>query len=325
MACTIIAVTEQHQGELKKPGFEVISEARRLADGCGGKVIAVVLGSGIDGLTASPAHYGADAVIKADDQKLASYHPDYYAAVIRNAAESVQAGLILMPATDMGKDLAPRVAAMLDAGLAQDCLKLELKGDVLEAERPMYAGKAIARVAVRSKVKVATLRPNVIAAAAPDASKSAPVEALTVPDTAAKLNVVSVKKAEGASLDVAEADIIVTGGRGMKDAGNFKLLETLAGILGGAVGATRAAVDAGWRPHADQVGQTGKTVSPNLYMMFGASGSIQHWAGMSGAKCIVAVNKNPEAPIMEKADYSIVGDLFEVVPALTEAIQKIKG
>ncbi|MBN2104695.1 electron transfer flavoprotein subunit alpha/FixB family protein [bacterium] len=325
MANNILVITEQTQGEFRKSSFEALSEARRLADQAGGSVAALVIGSGLDDLTKMPAQYGADIVLKADDDQVSVYEPDIYTATVEAVAESQNAKIILMPATDQGKDLAPRVAARLNAGLADDCLKLELKGDVIEADRPMYAGKAIARVSVQSEVKVATLRPNVFAVSAPDSSRSASVESLSVPDVTKKTVLKEFKAAEGAKLDVSEADIIVTGGRGMKDAENFKMLEEMADLLGGAVGSTRAAVDAGWRLHADQVGQTGKTVTPNLYMMFGASGAIQHWAGMSGAKCIVAVNKNPEAPIMEKADYSIVGDLFEVVPAMIEEIRKIRG
>jgi len=325
MGKPILVVTEHTNGEFRKPSLETLSEARRLADQAGSKVIALVIGSGVDDLSKIPSQYGADVVLKADADQISAYSPDIYTAIVETAVQSQNTEIVLMPATDQGKDLAPRVAARLDAALADDCLVLELKEDVLEAERPMYAGKAIARVIMKSGVKVITLRPNVCAVSAPDSSRTASIESLTVPDVKIKTVLKEFKAAEGTKLDVSEADIIVTGGRGLKDADNFKLLEDMADVLGAAVGATRAAVDAGWRPHSDQVGQTGKTVTPSLYMMFGASGAIQHWAGMSGAKCIVAVNKNPEAPIMEKADYSIVGDLFEVAPAMTEAIKKIKG
>ncbi len=321
---TILVIAEQKENTLRKTAVEALSEARRIADKNGGKVAALILGSGVASLKDVPAQYGADTILVADASSLQDYHPDIYRDVVVAAAQKIDADLILMPATSIGQDVAPRVAAKLDAGLASDCLSLQVNGDNLEAERPMYAGKVIAKVAVKSKIKIATLRPNVFQAADPDASKSAAVETLDVPSPSSKMTLNEIRPAASAKVDLTEADIIVTGGRGMKSPENFKLLEDLAASLGGVVGATRAAVDAGWRPQSDQVGQTGKTVSPNLYMMFGASGAIQHWAGMSGAKCIVAVNKDKEAPIMEKADYSIVGDLFEVVPELTEAIKKIR-
>jgi electron transfer flavoprotein alpha subunit len=319
MAVKLLVVTEAFNDALRKPGLEAIGEARRLADQNGGEVIALVSD---DSLAQSAAQYGADQVLTT---AVESGNTDSLASVIKQAVEANDVHIVLMAATDLGKDLAPRTAAALNAGLAEDCLKLEMEGDQLIATRPMYAGKVLARVAVKSAVKVATLRPNVFAVAGPDSGRSASAAAAPAPAGDAKITVKEFKASESAALDIAEAAVIATGGRGMKEADNFKMLEELAGVLGGAVGATRAAVDAGWRPHSDQVGQTGKTVSPVLYMMFGASGSIQHWAGMSGAKCIVAVNKNPEAPIMAKADYSIVGDLFEVLPALTEEIKKVRG
>lgn len=315
----ILVVVEYKGNEVRKPSLEVLGEARRAANSSGAKVIALAVGSGIDasGLGA----YGADAVFTADQE---GYNPDHFKVIAVQAVQSQNADVVLMAATDMGKDLAPRIAAKLDAGLASDCLSLEL-GDALTARRPMYAGKAIATVTVKSAVKMATLRPNMFAVEGPDESKSATVEALDIPELSSKQTIKEVRSSGEARMDLTEADVIVTGGRGMKDPSNFAMLEELADLLGGVPGATRAAVDAGWRPQSDQVGQTGKTVSPNLYFMMGASGSIQHWAGMSNAKCIVAVNKDPAAPIMEKADYSIVGDLFEVVPALTEEIKKIRG
>ena len=324
MAANCLVVTDISNGEFRKVSLEALSEARRLV-GTGGHVTALMIGLGLDQLKEIPAQYGADIVLIADDAQVKDYHPDRYTDTVQRAAELKQANVILIPATDMGKDLAPRIAARLDAGLAEDCLKLTLNGDRLEADRPMFAGKVISRVAVLSKIKVVTLRPNVFVLSEPESSRSGIVETLDVQTGESKLNLKEFRESASAKIDISEADIIVTGGRGMKGPENFGILETLAGLLGGAVGATRAAVDAGWRPHSDQVGQTGKTVTPNLYLMFGASGSIQHWAGMSGAKCIVAVNKNPEAPIISKADYSIVADLFDVVPVLTEEIRKIRG
>lgn len=321
----VLVVTDQNKGSFRKVSLEVISEARRIGDKTGSQVVALVIGSGIDALAAIPAKYGADVVLVADHADVSAYVPSTYLELVLKAVESKGAGIILMPESAMGIDLAPRVAARLDAGLAADCLSITVQGDEFEAERPMYAGKVITRVSVHSKVKVATLRPNIFHVQDPDDSKSASVEKLPLPDVQPKMSQKELRADKGSKMDLTEAEIIVTGGRGMKGPEHFNLLEQLAELLGGTVGATRAAVDAGWRPQTDQVGQTGKTVSPKLYMMFGASGSIQHWAGMSGAKCIVAVNKDPNAPIVSKADYSIVADLFEVVPVLTEEIKKIRG
>jgi electron transfer flavoprotein alpha subunit len=325
MSNNILIVTEHINGNFRKPSFESISEGRRIADKTSGKVIAIIIGSGIDDLVSIPGKYGADVVLKADNDKLNNYNPSYYSEIIAKTAEAQEASIILMPATTRGRDLAPRIAAKLDAGLASDCLQLIVDDNKFEAERPLYAGKVNARISVDSAIKIATLRPNVFKAQEPDNSKSAAIDDISIPDISSRMELKEFRTTESSKMDITESDIIITGGRGMKGPENFKILEELAGLLGGVVGATRAAVDAGWCPHSDQVGQTGKTVSPNLYMMAGASGSIQHWAGMSGSKCIVAINKDPEAPIMKKADYSIIGDLFEVVPVLTEEIKKIKG
>ena len=325
MAGNVLVVTELKNGKFRKTSFEVISEGRRIADELNSKVAALVIGAGIDDLTGVAGQYGADIVLAADDQKLRDYTPDFYLEVVLKAVQSHDAEIVLMSATTLGRDLAPRVAARLDAGLASDCLQLFIKDGRFEAERPLFAGKAIARVAVNSEIKMATLRPNIFPISKPDDSKSAPVESLSVPQVSAKMELKGFRATGSGKMDLTEADVIVTGGRGMRNPENFNILEELAELLSGVVGATRAVVDSEWRPHSEQVGQTGKTVSPNLYMMFGASGSIQHWAGMSGAKCIVAVNKDANAPIIERADYSIVGDLFEVVPVLTEEIRKLRG
>ena len=227
----------------------------------------------------------------------------------------------------MGRDLAPRLAAKLKCGLASDCTKVAFAGGRLEYTRPIFAGKALMTVALKGEPSLATLRPNVFSLGE---AKAAPGEIVRKPAAvdadAIKARVEETQKEQGAALDVTEAEIVVSGGRGLKSAESFELLRELAAILPrAAVGASRSAVDSGWIGHAHQVGQTGKTVSPNLYLAFGVSGAIQHLAGMSSSKVIVAINKDPEAPIMAKADYAIVGDLFEVLPALTAEIKKIKG
>ncbi len=223
----------------------------------------------------------------------------------------------------MGVDLAPRVAVKLNSGIVMDCMKLEVKDNEVIATRPVYAGKALIDVKLKSDIKIFTIRPNVFKPQAVDSS-TVQIEVKQIDNPNLKTKVTAFKKSEG-KLDVAEADIIVSGGRGMKGPENFHLIEELAEVLGAAVGASRAVVDAGWRPHREQVGQTGKTVSPSLYIACGISGAIQHLAGMSSSKYIVAINKDKDAPIFNVADYGIAGDVFEILPALTEEIKKLKS
>jgi electron transfer flavoprotein alpha subunit len=266
-------------------------------------------------------------VLVYDAPHFRTYTPDGYAAAVAGAAGSVGATVVLFAASAMGKDLAPRVAARLGAGLATDCTALRAEGGRLTATRPIYAGKVFAEVAWDRAPAVASLRPKIFEPIAPDASRVAAVEALPVPVAEGDLKVrtVEVKAAAQGKVDLTEAEIIVSGGRGMKGPEGYGVLEELAAALGGVVGASRASVDAGWRPHGDQVGQTGKTVSPKLYIACGISGAIQHLAGMSGSRCIVAINKDADAPIFKVADYGLVGDLFEVVPALTEQVRKLNA
>jgi electron transfer flavoprotein alpha subunit len=244
------------------------------------------------------------------------------AAVVR-----VKPALVLFPASAMGRDLAPRVAARLGVGLAADATALAIEGGRLIATRPVYAGKAIQRVAFPRTPAVASLRPKVFASAVPTSGRKAAVSPLEVPLAPgdARARVREVVATAAGKLDLTEAEIIVSGGRGMKGPEHFDIIENLAAALGATVGASRAVVDAGWRPHGDQVGQTGKTVSPKLYVAVAISGAIQHLAGMSSSRCIVAINKEPEAPIFKVADYGVVGDAFEVVPALTEAVKQLNA
>ena len=221
----------------------------------------------------------------------------------------------------MGKDLAPRVAVKTDSGLAMDCILLNCESNEIIATRPIYAGKALIEVRLTSPKKVFALRPNVFNPGIPT-DKKAVVSVVNVDSPNLNVRVVDINKSEG-KIDVAEADIIVSGGRGMKGPEHFKLVEDLAQVLGAASGASRAVVDAGWRPHSEQVGQTGKTVSPNLYIALGISGAIQHLAGMRTSKVIIAINTDPDAPIFTKADYGIVGDLFQIVPLLTAEFKNL--
>jgi len=326
MAQGIWIIAEQREGELRKISFELTSEARRLADQLSQSVTAILLGSNIKEKAPELGKYGADRVIVADDSRLATYTTDAYVSVIAQLAQSGEPAIILLGASVQGKDLSGRLAARLGVGMVQDCVAFSLENGNLVAKRPIYAGKAYATATFKDSVpQIATARPNVLDLNEPDGSKSAEVvdAEFSLDDSQLKTKVVEIIQEEGAKVDLTEAERIVSGGRGMKGPENYNILEELADIINATVGASRSAVDSGWRPHSDQVGQTGKVVSPNLYIACGISGAIQHLAGMSTSKCIVAVNKDPEAPIFQKADYGIVGDLFEVVPALSEEIKKI--
>ena len=314
----IITFAEHRDGKLRRPSLEAVSEARRLASG--GRVESVLMGSGADfgALAKELASYGADAVHVFDQPELAHYATEPFARALADVVTGQKASALLIPFTAVGKDLAPRVSAKLGAGLVSDCVGLANKDGRLEARRPMYAGKAFATVRFESEPQVATLRPNVFPLAAPDSSRKAEVVARTV-DASSRAKVVEVKATASGKIELSEAQIIVSGGRGLKGPENFHLVESLAQALGAAVGASRAVVDAGWVDHQYQVGQTGKTVSPSLYVAAGISGAIQHLAGMSSSKVIVAINKDADAPIFKVANYGVLGDVFEILPKLTEA------
>ena len=292
MSGNVLAVLEERDGKLRKVSFEVVTAARRF----GGKVDAVVC-------DASNREGAATAL-----------------------AERAKTGYraIVFAATATGRDLAPRVAAKLGVGVAADITDLATDAGAIVVTRPVYAGKALLKVKVATQPAVLSLRPNVFT---PDADAAAVVPERLEVKPGGRVTVREIKAAPAGTLDVAEAQVIISGGRGLKEPANFKVLEELARAFGGqaAVGASRAVVDAGWRGHADQVGQTGKTVSPSLYIAVGISGAIQHLAGMRTSKVIVAINKDKDAPIFKVADYGVVGDLFEIVPKLTEEIRKLHG
>jgi electron transfer flavoprotein alpha subunit len=261
-------------------------------------------------------------VLVAESAAFANYAPDGHAATAAAVAKAGGYGAVLVAATATGKDLAPRLAAALDAPLATDVTALAVAGGKVTATRPVHAGKAIQQLVLDAPVAVVSVRPNTwVSGTAGKAGAVVKTQAVE----AARVVVREVKAAAQGNLDVAEASIVVSGGRGLKGPEHFALIEGLAKALGGAVGASRAVVDAGWRPHAEQVGQTGKTVSPQLYIAVGISGAIQHLAGMKTAKVIVAINKDKDAPIFQVADYGIVGDLFEIVPRLTEEMAKARA
>ncbi len=329
MANNVLVFAERRDGELKKPSLEVLSCAREIAGASGGTVSVVAVGAGAAGIAGDVGGLGAARLYACEVGLLDLYVPEAYAAVVADAAGAAEAGIVLIACTSMGKDLAARVAAKLDAGLLSDVVELSIgDGGTLRGKRPVYSGKAIATVSVApGRTAMATLRPNVFPVGTPDAGASAEVVAVECPLAADAIGVraVRLETPEKQELDVAEASIIVSGGRGLKAPENFSLIRELADELGAAVGASRAVVDAGWIPHAHQVGQTGKVVSPQLYVACGISGAIQHLAAMSSSKRIVAVNKDAEAPIFKVADYGIVGDLFEVVPKIVEELRKAKA
>ncbi len=320
MAQGVFVITEQRDGEFRKVSFEAVSEGRRIADGLGTDVTAVVVGSAIEGLTEELQKYGPDKILVADDPALAEYTTDAYNNVIAGLIQSLDPALILIGASVQGKDLCARLAARLDAGLAMDCTVIKLDSGILTCTRPMFGGKIFADVEIEGSPQLIAIRPNVMDIV--ETAKDCVVEKIDVNVGDVKTTVVEKNMETGDKIELTEADIIVSGGRGTS--GDFAAIEQLAAAFGGAVGASRSAVDEGWRPHSDQVGQTGKVVSPVLYVACGISGAIQHLAGMSTSKFIVAINKDPEAPIFSKADLGIVGDLAEVVPAMAEEVKKIK-
>ncbi len=283
------------------------------------------MGNGLKPRASELGKYGADHVLLADDQSLSLYNPDFYLQATLEAVKKVSPSIILMPSTSTGKDLAPRLAIHLNTGVASECVQLDVQGGDLVATRPAYAGKILFSVRVNGNPGIATLRPNVFTAKEQPTPKNPSVDVLPFHPSHSRMNVREFVTHGGKKLDLTEASVIVSGGRGMGGPGNYKILQELADVMGGVVGASRASVDAGWRPHSDQVGQTGRTVSPTLYIACGISGAIQHKVGMVSSKVIVAINKDPEAPIFGFADYGIIGDVFEVVPALTQELKKFYG
>jgi len=321
MAQGVFVITEQRDGAFRKVSFEAVSEGRRIADGIGADLTAVVAGAGVEAIAGELGKFGPDKILVADDPALADYTTDAYTNVIAGLIQSAAPAIILIGASAQGKDLSARLAARLDAGLAMDCTAIKLDSGKLVCTRPMFGGKIFADVEIEGTPQIVAIRPNVMDIA--ESAKDSAVEKPAVQVGDVKTSVIEKMMDTGDKIELTEADIVVSGGRGT--AGEFAVIEQLAVALGGAVGASRSAVDEGWRPHSDQVGQTGKVVSPVLYVACGISGAIQHLAGMSTSKFIVAINKDPEAPIFSRADFGVVGDLFEVVPAVTEEVKKIKS
>ncbi len=321
MANKILVFIEQRNGLVKKSSLEACNTATNLAKQLNYEVEAVCIGNIVE----KPeiiGNYGVTKLIHYSNELLHNYSSSAYTDILADHFTTSGADVLILSNSSLGKDLAPFVSVKIGAGLLIDCISLSIQSGEIIAVRPVFAGKSLVECKINTSKKIFTLRPNVFGIGEPE-NTQAEVEIRQVENPNLKTKVIDIKKSEG-KIDVAEADIIVSGGRGMKGPENFVMIEELAGVLGGAVGASRAVVDAGWRPHSEQVGQTGKTVSPNLYIAVGISGAIQHLAGMSSAKYIVAINKDKDAPIFNIADYGIAGDLFEVLPALTEEIKKVK-
>ena len=328
MSNSVLVFCEHRDGNPRKSSLEALGAGARLARELGGEAAAVLIGASGEEWAARLGSAGASRVLACPEEALKNYSGDGYAKALAGLARKEEPAALLFPASAQGGDLAPRVAALLDVAMASDCVELKVEGGTVQALRPIYAGKA--RILVRPKGTpfIASLRPNVFA---PEENGGASPAVETFPagveEGDLKDRVKEILAAAGGKVPLTEAKIIVSGGRGMKGPENFKILEELAEAFGpeATVGASRSAVDEGWRPHSDQVGQTGKTVSPQLYIACGISGAIQHLAGMSSSKVIVAINKDPDAPIFKVADYGIVGDLFQVVPALTKEVKAAKA
>lgn len=318
---SVLVFTEFTNGQLKKGSLELLSAARK----SGLKIQALAVGAGAKGLIDQLGKEGVDEAFVADAGSLDKYNSELFTEIVHGVLSSKKPAVVLASSTSLARDLFPRVAARLGVGVASDCTELEISssGDV-KTRRPMYAGKCTAEVAFESSAtKIVLMRPNQLTVTPASGAKSPSVEDVAVPANDLATLVKEVVKGASGKLDLTEANIIVSGGRGMKEPANFKILEELADVLGATVGASRAVVDAGWVSHTMQVGQTGKTVAPTLYIACGISGAIQHLAGMSGSKVIVAINKDANAPIFQKATYGIVGDALEVVPKLTEEFKKL--
>ena len=324
MAKGIWVIIEQNQGTIRKVSLELLSQAKVIADQVQEELTGVVLGKDVETLAAAAAAYGCEKIIAAADPQLENYTTGPYTAVLNRLIRQEEPRLVLMGHTPAGMDLAPRLAQRLGVGLASDCTGMELTGaGAIIFTRPVYAGKAFETVAAQTCPVLATIRPNTFAAAEPVPDRPAQVVTVPAQITPDDLTVIVKELAANVSKrpELTEANVIVAGGRGLKEAQHFGLLQELADTMNGAVGASRAAVDAGWLGHEYQVGQTGKTVSPTLYIACGISGAIQHLAGMGSSRYVIAINQDPEANIFNVADYGIVGDLFTIVPLLIRELK----
>ncbi|BCJ86727.1 electron transfer flavoprotein subunit alpha/FixB family protein [Effusibacillus dendaii] len=323
MARKVLVLADIRHDKVRNVTFEALSAARKISEG--GEVYGALLGKNVSGAADSLAQYGADKVFVVENEALGNYVPDAYAKALETVIKESNPDVVFLAHSAIGRDLAPKVAARLEAAQVSDIIDVQIEGGKLVFTRPIYAGKAFTKNVINEGVVFATIRPNNLPASEPGAGRSANVVNVSVDIPADSLRsfIKEVVKKTTGGVDLSEAKIIVSGGRGVKSADGFKPLQELADTLGAAVGASRGACDAGYCDYALQIGQTGKVVTPDLYIACGISGAIQHLAGMSNSKVIVAINKDPEAPIFKVADYGIVGDLFEVVPVLTEELKKV--
>lgn len=326
-----VFIETDSEGKAKNAGLELLNPGARLAKALGGKLVGVVIGCNTDAAVKSAAAYGAEKVIVVDGEEYKQYTTDAYATAFSTLIEKYKPEAILVGATVNGRDLGPRVSSRVNTGLTADCTSLDYDAESgnIAWTRPAFGGNLMATIMCPDhRPQIGTVRPGVFKKAEADETRTAEIvkEDIHVPAEQIRTKILEViKETAGDLVNLEEAEVIVSGGRGLGGPEKFAMLKELADVLGGVVGASRAAVDADWIPHAHQVGQTGKTVGPKLYIACGISGAIQHLAGMSGSKVIVAINKDPDAPIFNVADYSIVGDLNVVVPALTAEIKKLKG
>lgn len=327
MSKDILVFAEIRDGQIKKVALELITAARAFAEKTGGAIHVALLGDGIDSQAEKLQDFASGTCYLAQNPILAGYSTQGYASGLEAVITESGAGVVLFGATAMGKDLSSRVAANCNAALFTDCTEVDIEGTLLRVKRPVYSGKVYAEsVTVGDGLQMVSVRPNIYPPAEPTGSK-AEIVAVNLPISMDEIKAMvrEIVSVSGARKDISEAEIIVAGGRALKSAENFKLLDDLADVLGASVGASRAAVDAGYVSHSIQVGQTGKVVNPKLYFAIGISGAIQHLVGMRTSQVIVAINKDANAPIFQKADYGIVGDLFEIVPLLTEEFKKLRA
>ncbi len=320
----IAVFIEQRDGALKKVAWQMISEARRLADANGGEVWGVYVGGDAADAVTQAGKHGADKVFAASGDQFAVYNSELYGTALASFCRAQSPDLLLVGSTAMGKDLGPKVAAKLSCACISDAVGLKFDGG-WEVRRPIFAGKAFTDVTPTTDMAVVGIRPNAFILAEKDGAGALETFDAGCDGITPKAVVKSVEASSGGTVELTEAEIVVSGGRGIKGPENFPVIEKLAEVLGAAAGASRAVVDAGWVEYSHQVGQTGKTVGPNLYIACGISGAIQHLAGMSSSKCIVAINKDAAAPIFKVADYGIVADMFDVLPTLTDEVGKIRS
>ncbi|PZX07015.1 electron transfer flavoprotein alpha subunit apoprotein [Psychrobacillus insolitus] len=322
MSKKVLVLGEAREGALRNVSYEAIAAAKTISGG--GEVVSVLLGDSVKDLAGELVKFGADRVITVEHPHLKQYTSDGYGQAILAVIEQESPEAIVFGHTALGKDLSPKIASKLQIGLVSDVTSIEGEGDDAVYIRPIYSGKAFEKVKVKNGIQFITIRPNNIAPLVKDDSKTGDVTSLSVDITSLRTIIKEVVRKSSEGVDLSEAKVVIAGGRGVKSEEGFKPLQELANVLGGAVGASRGACDADYCDYSLQIGQTGKVVTPDLYIAAGISGAIQHLAGMSNSKIIVAINKDPEANIFKVADYGIVGDLFEVIPMLTEEFKKLK-